>query len=249
MRLIQSMANNQQFEFLELETNLTVSDAIGGASIKALKKAILPINVVKSIAFLINRFNDSFNAKGKLNSDQVATLAVDLVDVFGYESLEDVVLMFKYARQGKIGDGKDFKLDSQTVFHKFVPQYLELKAIEREKLHEKRKAGDEDEKWDKVGLDELKKNIDANLPKRKESVKMGLGARLKKTLDVPSTNPVLRDRVSFVNNMKVEAKGMSEEQLKTYLLKNDVDSENYDQGVYEIVEQEMDRRLKYNKLK
>ena len=86
---------------------------------------------------------DSFNVGQKINDDQSVTLAIDLLEVFGHENLEDVVLMFKLARQGRIG-GKIFRIDNQVVFSEWVPAYLELKAIERENIWQSRKWGNVD---------------------------------------------------------------------------------------------------------
>lgn len=134
------MAENRTGDLVLLEGDLNVSTAMEGVSISKLSRTIEKKNVVKAIAYLTTRLADNFNVGKKFSVEQASLMAIDLFEVFTYETLEDVLLMFKYARQGRIGDGKDFKLDSQTVFHKWVPEYLELKAIERENQHNKKKG-------------------------------------------------------------------------------------------------------------
>lgn len=110
-----------------------------GTTLMKLSRSIDKINVVKAITYLTSRLADNFNVGKKFSIEQASVMAMDLYELLGYETLEDIVLMFKYARQGRIGDGKDFKLDSQTVFHKWVPEYLEMKAELRERNHLKEK--------------------------------------------------------------------------------------------------------------
>jgi len=111
-----------------------------GVSLAKLSATIEPSNTAIAIAYLASRLAENFNVGKKFSTDQALMMGIDLLEVFKHETLEDVVLMFKYARQGKIGDGKDFKLDSQTVFHKWVPAYLELKAQELENQHNRFKG-------------------------------------------------------------------------------------------------------------
>ena len=139
MRLIKCLAEDDTYELLNIESHLTIAEAMDSVSLKKLAGAIETKNVIKSISFLVMRLSEQFNMKGKFTPNQAGIMAMDLFEMFGYETLEDVVLIFKYARQGRIGDGKDFKLDSQTVFHKWVPEYLELKSIEREDTHSRGK--------------------------------------------------------------------------------------------------------------
>jgi hypothetical protein len=60
------------------------------------------------------------------------------MELMNYETIEDIVLMFKLARQGKIG-GKIYRLDSLTIFQEWVPAYLEMKVKLREESHQKEK--------------------------------------------------------------------------------------------------------------
>ena len=246
MPLIECLATNDNFELLSIESSLTVATAMDSVSLRSLDKKIGKKNIVKAINYLILRLSENFNVGKKFTDDQAATMAMDLFEVFGYETLEDVVLMFKYARQGKIGDGKDFKLDSQTVFHKWVPAYLELKSEERENQERKKKSELNNVlkfEWKKEDVDKLK------VSEEKMIVGEKFGERVKKTfstdhLEKPFTP--LKDRKKFLDGMFYEAKRMSDEALKTYLLKTDNTIPGFDQDVYELVEKELDRRNKKN---
>lgn len=138
--MLSYLVNKSNGSLALFEIDLTIEKALNGTSLLKLSKSIEKINVITAITYLTIRLADNFNVGKKFTTDQSAVMALDLFEVFGYETLEDVVLMFKYARQGKIGDGKDFKLDSQTVFHKWIPDYLNLKAEFRENEHKKIKS-------------------------------------------------------------------------------------------------------------
>lgn len=133
------MVKNDIAGLIEIEATTTLASAAEGTTLSKLTSQIEKRNVVKVVTYLTTRLADNFNVGKKFSVEQASIMAMDLLEVFNYETIEDVVLMFRYARQGKIGDGKDFKLDSQTVFHKWVPEYLELKAELREQNHNKQK--------------------------------------------------------------------------------------------------------------
>lgn len=230
MPLIECLAENDSHELILIESELTVAKAMNSVNLKKLDKIIGKKNILKSIVYLIMRLSDNFNMKGKFNSSQSAVLALDLFEVFGYESLEDVMLMFKYARQGKIGDGNDFKLDSQTVFHKWVPAYLELKAVEREKKVQKEK-----DNLKKLKPENIDKSISEKLFKDVGEIKVnhkrkgsGLGSRLK--------GQVLNEREYYLDHCKQRIKKISTDKLKKYI-------ENpKDQGLLKLVEKEIENR-------
>lgn len=137
--LILLINKHDEISLAEYENKMCLEKALEGTTLKKLAKVLDNKNLTKIIVFFIKRLSANFNVGKKFTDDQAVVLAFDLLDVFGHETLEDLLLMFKMARSGKIGDGKDFKLDSQVIFHKWVPEYLELKAEARELKYIKEK--------------------------------------------------------------------------------------------------------------
>jgi hypothetical protein len=133
-----TLKSKNTLELAMFESDLSISQAVDGTMLIQMAKNDEK-ETIKTLVFLISRMNDDYNSKQKMNQQQMFTMAIDLLDVFKYETIEDVMLMFKYARQGKIG-GKLFKLDSNVVFNEWVPAYLEQKAVERENRHLKAKS-------------------------------------------------------------------------------------------------------------
>lgn len=136
-QLMQCLADNNEVGLLVFEKNLKLVEAIDGTKIYNLQKEVGEINTITAICYLINRFNANFNFGKSLTSQQSAILASDIVEKYPYETIEDIVLMFKQVRQGIIGDGKDFKLDGQNVLTKWMPEYLDKKYQELERINKK----------------------------------------------------------------------------------------------------------------
>jgi ribosome-associated translation inhibitor RaiA len=128
------MASQDEFGLIVFEKNLDLKKAIDGTILKKLEKCVGEINTITAICYLLNRFNSNFNVGKSLTQQQSAILAADIVEKYPYETIEDVVLMLKQARQGIIGDGKDYKLDGQNVLTKWFPEYLEKKYTEFERI-------------------------------------------------------------------------------------------------------------------
>lgn len=90
------------------------------------------------VRVLVTRFINSFGFSTKMNDEQLDMITVDTLDAFGYESIVDVILFFKMARSGKFGE-TNRGVDSNLIFGKWFPLYLEKKAEVREAEHQKKK--------------------------------------------------------------------------------------------------------------
>ncbi|WP_234111758.1 hypothetical protein [Chryseobacterium sp. R2A-55] len=91
-------------------------------------------SVVSEIIIIIEFF---LNVTGKeLEEYQIQILAGDLYEKFKTDALEDIVLMFKMARQGEFG--KVYKCDTFEIMD-WSNRYLESKSATRERLLKKKK--------------------------------------------------------------------------------------------------------------
>lgn len=131
---MQCLVSQDQVELLILEKNINLQNAIDGTKIKSLEKSLGEINMVKVVTYLLMRFSESFNVGKNISNTQAPLIAIDIIEKYPYETIEDVVLMLKQVRQGIIGDGKDYKLDGQNILNKWFPEYLEKKYMEFERL-------------------------------------------------------------------------------------------------------------------
>lgn len=125
--------NRQAFNALvKLERNMSVSEAI-------IKSPLIitqgrKIDVVSQIIRIIEFF---LEVTGKeLESYQIQILAGDIYEKFKTDTLDDVVLMLKMARQGDFG--KVYKCDTFEVMD-WCNKYLDHKSATRERLILKKK--------------------------------------------------------------------------------------------------------------
>jgi len=240
MPLIKSLANNDTHELIEIESELTIKRAMDSILIKNLNYIIGKKNTVKAISFLLLRLAENFNVGKKLTDTQSATLAMDLFEIFRYESLEDVMLMLKMVRQGKIGDGKDFKLDGQTVLHKWVPEYLNLKAELRENDHLKNKGvknGMANFQWEPNQVENFK------LSNKVETIKQGFGSRIRKAIDTPNEyKSPIQDRKIYLKALEETCKKVSMKELK--MSAENLTGNSKEADALEIIKAEVDRRNK-----
>lgn len=201
------LVNENENDLAMFESNLSVVSAMDGTMIRLLDRQNKKL-IIKMLVYLISRMNDNYNMNNKLNDNQIILLSIDLLDVFSYETIEDVVMMFKLARRGQLGT-KIYRLDSQIIFQEWVPTYLELKAVEREKQHlevkEKNKIDfNSKSNWN----DESKKNLRKLINKisiKKEPKKNNVGA--------------MKNKKEFIKELKVNCKRMSKKSLKQVIEK------------------------------
>ena len=239
--LIAYLAKNDSTDLMMLESDLTLAHGINCANIRKLERVVGKKNIIKAISYLLLRLSENFNMKGKFTSEQAAITAIDLFEIFGYESLEDVVLMFKYVRQGRIGDGKDFKLDSQAVFNKWVPQYLDLKAQERENNHNKTKgelSGMTSFNWAPEDIEKFQVN------EKMQRLDQSFGKRMKeafKTDHLPK--PKLNESINlnFHKEAKADVKNRKTEDLILFL-RSEEKSNPPDKVLMAIVQEELNHR-------
>ena len=106
-----------------------------------------------TIEFLVLRFVDSFGFSTQVSESRIETLITDFYDHFKHESLSDIVLFLKMARNGYFG-ATHKGVDSNLIFGDWFPKYLEKKAIERESIYIKEKSK---EKESLVSIDDIRK--------------------------------------------------------------------------------------------
>lgn len=133
MTLQQCTETKQVFNALvRLERNMSVSDAIINSPLIVTQGD--KISVVSQIIRIIEFF---LEVTGKeLEGYQIQILAGDIYEKFKTDTLDDVVLMLKMARQGDFG--KVYKCDTFEVMD-WCNKYLDHKSATRERLILKKK--------------------------------------------------------------------------------------------------------------
>lgn len=126
-------------EMMELQLSVDMDRAVRGVAIKQMVKSgqVKLSEAITVLAGLILSTGRFFNLGMNINQEQAIETAMLLLEKYGYESMQDFVLMFKHAKMGNYG--KTFnRIDGQIIFE-WMGQYMEEKAAHRERLHRKRK--------------------------------------------------------------------------------------------------------------
>lgn len=122
-----------------IEMNLTINQTLDKALIKSVFRQEAGQIGFSVVNVLVTRFIDSFGFSTKLNSTQIETLTVDILENFQYETLEDIIIFLKMARTGKFGStGRG--VDSNLILGDWFPKYLDQKAQVREEIYQKEKS-------------------------------------------------------------------------------------------------------------
>ncbi|SDE80827.1 hypothetical protein [Riemerella columbipharyngis] len=125
---------NQAFsQIAKLEQNLSIRQSIQNAQI--LCQESTKIDAIRQIIRIVEFF---LKVTGKeLEPYQIQILAGDLYEKFQYDTMDDIILLFKMARQGDFG--KVYRCDTLEIMN-WANLYLDIKAEEREKLYYDSKA-------------------------------------------------------------------------------------------------------------
>jgi hypothetical protein len=119
-------------DLAQVERKLTIEESFNQPIINAVFKGENGGTGFSVIRILVDRFINSFGFSTKMTSDQLDMITVDTFDKFGHESLVDIILFFKMARSGNFGH-TDRGVDSNLIFGKWFPMYLEKKSLARER--------------------------------------------------------------------------------------------------------------------
>ena len=227
---MQCLVSEDKFELIQVERSLSVKKCLSAPLLVNQKEN--ETELIKSIFLIIKRFNDLVNVGKKMNEDQMIALSADLFERFGGESLEDIMLFFKMARNGEFGDF--YRLDSIVVLS-WIDKYLELKIIAREdEIQNERniRQREEDEAVKNHVPDEKAKQYLEELSRRLKTVN--------KSSEPVRTESPLFNYDAYINKLSESVKTMPDKELKT-MLENT--SKNQHPKVYEILENEFEERL------
>lgn len=119
------------------ERKITLDLAIKGTNLQTLVKQAGEADLLKSIANLLIMSSEFFNTSNQISEMQAIQTASLLIDNYGTESFEDIVLCLKNVKTGRYGKIYN-RIDGQMVFEWFQ-SYLQEKSerIEAIKHNEK----------------------------------------------------------------------------------------------------------------
>jgi len=212
---MQCLVSQDQVELLILEKNMNLQKAIEGTKIKNLEKSLGEINMVKVVTYLLMRFSESFNVGKNISNTQAPLIAIDIIEKYPFETIEDIVLLLKQVRQGIIGDGKDYKLDGQNILNKWFPEYLDKKYAEVERLERQQKVSEIDSEdhpvtqfYEKRRIEKARKEKEAKMHLEiDEMVKPMDRQMLEDTISDWEKKPEMKPYLDYLRRKRLVVKG------------------------------------------
>ena len=193
------------------EMNLTITETIGKQVIRSVFK-----NDVESalgiITIIVTRFLNSFGFSTKHNEEQIDIISIDTLEHFSFESLEDIILFYKMARSGKFG-ATNRGVDSNLIFGDWLPKYLEIKSLEREKIITKKQ--NDYKSQPKISVEEVYQTYRKNLIRNVKNSAMDYINDFTKNMDRQmledtitswSKDPELKNQVHLLKIKRLEIK-------------------------------------------
>lgn len=228
---MQCLASGDPFELVKIERSLTMEKCVSAPLLINQKSS--ESELIKSIFIIVKRFNDLVNVSKKMNEDQMIALSSDLFERFGGESLDDILLFFKMARNGEFGDL--YRLDSIVILS-WVPKYLDKKI---EAFHENR-VNEENIRLrtenDAVNNHEYS---DKSKEKLEELSKMLKTTTISRNIGTLRSDNPLFDYKAYLETLPEAASKMTDQHLQTMI---DNTSKYSHPDVYEILALEQESR-------
>lgn len=213
-----------------IEQSLTVADSVLNSPLLMSegKKPAAIKQIIKIIEFFLT-------VVGKqMEKFQIQVLAGDLYDAFWTDTIDDIILMFKMARKGDFG--KIFKLDHFTIME-WVPQYMNVKSEERERLIQKAKEQRQKSKEDVPMSDEARQRF--------EELEKRLTTAQEKKRETFSINKALRSMDGYLETLPEASMKLSDADLRYELRK----TENTNREAFVILSLELERRKQVKRAK
>ncbi|WP_284442272.1 hypothetical protein [Elizabethkingia anophelis] len=157
-------------QLVKIEQGLSVQESIetGLVLTNVVRDKESKISAIEQICKIIEYFQELTNVNKKMEAFQIQVLAGDLLDAFTGDTIEDIILMFKMARKGEFG--QVYRIDGMVIMS-WVPQYLEYKAEERERLYRKQESQRKKEEQNSDVSDKAIEKLDLLISKLSSPVK------------------------------------------------------------------------------
>lgn len=181
--------------------------------------------VIGYISMWLIELNDNANVKQKMSDAQMEFTATRIYETYSLK-VTDLTLFFRNIKEGVYG--QFYENLSQEKIMDWLRQYYDLRCEYGQMQSQSKEDGFSMTK-DGINPEVAKKMFEGvgNEKAEHNHEKNGIGSRVKKvvTIDLPT-----------------KIKSYSTEELRDYLVNNDVNSKNYDEFIYKLIEKEIDLR-------
>lgn len=134
-----SLAKGDAFAVAKIESSLSVRKSIEtGVQLHKMGEKFGFEDTLKLLSRLIENTASFFNLNGNLTGSQLVQISQSIIERYGFDNIEDIILALKNARMG-LCEKVYGRIDGEVVLG-WISQYMDTKAEEMEKLHHQRKT-------------------------------------------------------------------------------------------------------------
>lgn len=203
----------------------TIKDAIsyGKVSLGDLRRSYGSEWLINYIMAWLFDLNDFLNVKNKMNDAQIEFCANEISN---YSlKITDLTLFFKYIKSGKYGELYE-NISSDKILT-WLNKYFDERCEVASNMNN-----------NQIKLSEIH-------PEVAEAMFKNVG---QEKIEHKSSENTLGKRVKRVitKDLIIEIKSKSTQELKDYIVANDIESSNYNETIYNLIEKELDERNKIN---
>lgn len=183
--------------------------------------------VIGYVSMWLIELNDSSNVKNKMSDAQIEFTAQRIYETYSLK-VTDLTLFFRNVKEGVYGQfyenlSQEKIMEWLRIYYDLRCEYGQMQAqgkhdefsLTKDPIH----PDVAKEMFKGVGEKEVVYNHEVD----------GMGSRIKNVISV---------------NLPKKIKSYSTEELREYLITNDVSSKNYDEAIYKLIEKELDLRTK-----
>jgi hypothetical protein len=133
------LTKGDAFAVAKIESSLSIRKSIQtGVQLQKMGEQFGFEDTLKLLSRLIENTASFFNLNGNLTGSQLVQISQVIIERYGYDNIEDIILALKNARMG-LCEKVYGRIDGEVVLG-WIAQYMETKAEEMEKLHHLRKT-------------------------------------------------------------------------------------------------------------
>lgn len=130
--------NNNPFAIAKIESSLSIRQSIDcGIQLITMGEKFGFEETLKLLTRLIENTAGFFNVNNNLSANQLVQIAQSIVERFGHDNIEDIILALKDARMGMC-EKVYGRIDGEIIIG-WIERYMEKKAEELEKNHHQNK--------------------------------------------------------------------------------------------------------------
>lgn len=172
----QKQGKEAQQALIKQQANMNIAKALKGVVLQKLMNAESQNMVAKAIFVITKLGTQQFNVKQNMSDAQLSAFSIDFTQKHPFETIEDLIMMFKMARTGSFQ--KHYQMIDGVVLFQWFDEYLQRKDEHRLHIHREKKQEHNDEELPKEQqalrdkwVNKIKEDLKKKDPKKESTIR------------------------------------------------------------------------------